>query len=54
MYEIRFTGAAEKYLKKVKKKALKKAFQNALGEIRNDPYFAFILPYGYLSILPYP
>lgn len=38
MYEIRFTGAAEKYLKKVKEKGLKKAFQSALQEISSDPY----------------
>lgn len=33
MYEIRFTGAAEKYLKKVYEKGLKKAFQVALEEL---------------------
>jgi mRNA interferase RelE/StbE len=38
MYEIRFTRAAEKYLKKVKEKGLKKAFQEALEEISSDPY----------------
>lgn len=38
MYEIRFTGAAEKYFKKVKGKGLKKAFQTALEEISSDPY----------------
>jgi mRNA-degrading endonuclease RelE of RelBE toxin-antitoxin system len=38
MYEIRFTTAAEKYLKKVKEKGLKKAFQNALIEISKDHY----------------
>lgn len=38
MYEIRFTGAAEKYLKKVREKGLKKAFQKALEEISIDPY----------------
>jgi len=38
MYEIRFAGAAEKYLKKVKEKSLKKAFQEALEKISNDPY----------------
>ena len=38
MYEIRFTGAAEKYLKKVKEKSLKKSFQEALQKIRSDPY----------------
>ncbi|WP_449241063.1 type II toxin-antitoxin system RelE/ParE family toxin [Desulfoscipio gibsoniae] len=38
MYEIRFTGAAGRYLKKVKEKDLKKAFQSALNEISSDPY----------------
>ena len=38
MYEIRFTGAAEKYLRKLKEKGLKKAFQAALEEISSDPY----------------
>lgn len=38
MYEIRFTGAAEKYLKKIKEKNLKKAFQEVLEIISNDPY----------------
>lgn len=38
MYEIRFTGAAEKYLKKIKENGLKKAFQDVLKEICNDPY----------------
>ncbi len=38
MYKIRFTGAAEKYLKKIKEKELKRAFQVALIKIGNDPY----------------
>ena len=38
MYVIRFTRAAEKYLKKVKEKALKEAFKMALEKISNDPY----------------
>ena len=38
MYEIRFAGAAEKYLKKLKEKGLKTAFQNALNTIGRDPY----------------
>lgn len=38
MYEIRFTGAVEKYLKKVKEKGLKKAFKAALEEISSNPY----------------
>lgn len=38
MYEIRFTGATEKYLKKINEKGLKKAFQVALIEISSDPY----------------
>ena len=38
MYEIRFTGTAEKYLKKVKEKGLKKAFQEVLEKISSDTY----------------
>lgn len=38
MHNIRFTGAAEKYLKKVKEKGLKKAFQEALIKISTNPY----------------
>lgn len=38
MYEIRFTGAAEKYLKKVKEKSLKIKFREALEKISCDPY----------------
>ena len=38
MYEIRFTGGAEKYLKKIKEKGLKRAFQIALIKIGKDPY----------------
>lgn len=38
MYEIRFAGVAEKYLKKVKEKGLKKAFHEALEKISGDPY----------------
>jgi len=38
MYELRFTGAAEKYLKKVKEKGLRKTLESALNEIANNPY----------------
>ncbi|MDR0930010.1 MAG: type II toxin-antitoxin system RelE/ParE family toxin [Oscillospiraceae bacterium] len=38
MYEIRFSPQAEKYFKKIKEKALKKAFQEALLAISEDPY----------------
>jgi len=38
MYEIRFTGATEKYFNKVREKGLKQAFQVALEEISIDPY----------------
>jgi len=38
MYEIRFTGAAEKHLKKIKEKDLRKAIQEALEKIGSDPY----------------
>ena len=38
MYEIRFLPQAEKYIKKLKDKQLKKAFQDALQAIAEDPY----------------
>lgn len=38
MFEIRFTGAAEKFLKKIREKGLKKAFQDALMKIGEDPF----------------
>jgi mRNA interferase RelE/StbE len=38
MYEIRFSSAAERYFKKLKEKKLKDAYQNAIREIRQDPY----------------
>lgn len=38
MYEIRFTGSAEKFLKKIKEKGLKRALQEALEVISQDPY----------------
>lgn len=38
MYEIRFTGAAEKYLRKIKEKGLKKAFLTAIESISQNPY----------------
>jgi mRNA interferase RelE/StbE len=38
MYEIRFTGAAERYFKKIREKGLKKAFHEALLKISTDPY----------------
>lgn len=38
MYEIRFTGAAEKYLRKVKESGFKKAFQEAIEKISSGPY----------------
>lgn len=38
MYELRFTKAAEKYLKKIKEKGLKTEYRNALNKISSDPY----------------
>ena len=38
MYDVKYSGAAEKYLKKVKDKALKTAFKSAIDKISNDPY----------------
>ncbi len=37
MYEIHFSRAAERYLKKVKDKGLKMAFHAALDEIADNP-----------------
>lgn len=38
MYELRYSGAAQKYFKKLKEKGLKKAFQDALRNISENPY----------------
>ena len=38
MYEIRFIGSAERYLKKIKEEPLKTAFETALNNILKDPY----------------
>lgn len=38
MYELRYSGAAQKYFKKVKEKGLQKAFQAALCKISENPY----------------
>lgn len=33
MYELRYSGAAQKYFKKIKENGLQKAFENALTSI---------------------
>lgn len=38
MYEIRFLPASERYFKKIKEKGLKRAFQEALAVIAQNPY----------------
>lgn len=38
MYELLFSPPAERYFKKLKERALKKAFKAALLEISKDPY----------------
>ena len=38
MYEIRFMKGAERYIKKIKGKNLKAAFQTAFLDISADPY----------------
>ncbi len=43
MYEIRFTGAAERYLKKVREKGLREAFRETLKKISNDPYIGELI-----------
>jgi mRNA interferase RelE/StbE len=38
MYDVKYSRAAEKYLKKIKDKALKSAFKSAIDKIILDPY----------------
>ena len=38
MYDVKYSHAAEKYLKKIKDRALKAEFQSAIGKISLDPY----------------
>ncbi len=38
MYEVIFTSAAERYLKKIKEKPLKEAFREAILLIAENPY----------------
>jgi mRNA interferase RelE/StbE len=38
MYEISYSKAAERYLKKIKDKHLLAAFKSAVDELRKDPY----------------
>lgn len=38
MYELRYTSAAQKYFKKIKEKGLRKAFENSLTNIAENPY----------------
>jgi len=38
MYNVRYTGAAENYLKKIKDKQLLSAFKGAIDNIKIDPY----------------
>ena len=38
MYEVIFTSAAERYIKKMKEKPLKEAFRKAILLIAEDPY----------------
>ena len=37
MYEINYTRAAERYLKKIKDKQLLAAFKTAIDKLKNDP-----------------
>ena len=37
MYEVSYSRAAEKYLKKIKDKRLSSAFKNAIDELKIDP-----------------
>jgi len=38
MYEVRYSRAAEKYLKKIKDKELLGAFKAAIDKLKKDPY----------------
>jgi mRNA interferase RelE/StbE len=38
VYKISYSGAAEKYLKKIKDKQLLSAFRGAIDKIKIDPY----------------
>jgi len=38
MYEIRFMGAAEKYLKKINEKGLKEIFRTTFNKLSKNPY----------------
>jgi len=38
MYDVSYSRAAEKYLKKIKEKGLKDAFKDAIDKLRVDPY----------------
>lgn len=38
MYELKYSPAVIRYLKKLKNKQLKKRFQEALHKIQDDPY----------------
>lgn len=38
MYELRYSGAAQKYFKKIKDKGLRNAFENGLANIAANPY----------------
>ncbi|WP_164668021.1 type II toxin-antitoxin system RelE/ParE family toxin [Virgibacillus doumboii] len=48
MCELLFTSASERYLKKIKEKPLKAAYQNAFREIRENSYIGQ-LEHGNLS-----
>ena len=38
MYEVSYSGAAEKYLKKIRDKQLLAAFKTAIDKLKKDPY----------------
>ena len=38
MYEISYTKAAERYFKKIRDKRLLKAYKDAIGDLKRDPY----------------
>lgn len=38
MYELRYSATAQKYFKKIKEKGLRKAFEDGLTSIAENPY----------------
>ena len=52
MYELRYTSAAQRYFKKIKEKGLKKAFQEALCSIAENPFCGSAKVSSLIIVLP--